>query len=201
VTLITPVVPETRHAPDPSPANPPRQSACSKHGTNRSNTASVGRTVEYGALDSDYVFVNLRAPPYGHPLAYPAVYDLVARLRKITGIAFSPHLFRHTYATWLQIGSHAPLRGSAVADENWVPPAAGGLRAVGRPGFPAPGLVTAAAGRCILVVRAVRRGRPPVDRSWPLNSGDDSTAFTLAVDMRAPLHLGLGTSLKDCRCR
>jgi len=55
-----------------------------------------------------------------------------------------------------------------VADENWVPPAAGGLRAVGRPGFPVPGLVTAAAGRCILVVRAVRRGRPPVDRSWPL---------------------------------
>ena len=56
---------------------------------------------EYGALDSDYVFVNLWAAPYGHPLAYPAVYDLVARLRKITGIAFSPHLFRHTYATWL----------------------------------------------------------------------------------------------------
>jgi len=24
------------------------------------------------------------------------------------------------------------------------------------------------AGRCILVVRAVRRGRPPMDRSWPL---------------------------------
>ena len=56
---------------------------------------------EYGALDSDYVFVNLWAARYGHPLAYPAVYDLVARLRKITGIAFSPHLFRHTYATWL----------------------------------------------------------------------------------------------------
>ena len=53
------------------------------------------------------MLVNLRAPPYGHPLAYPAVYDLVARLRKITGIAFSPHLFRHTYATWLQIGGVA----------------------------------------------------------------------------------------------
>jgi hypothetical protein len=55
---------------------------------------------EYGVLDSDYVFVNLRAAPYGRPLAYPAVYDLVVRLRKITGIAFSPHLFRHAYATW-----------------------------------------------------------------------------------------------------
>jgi site-specific recombinase XerD len=58
-------------------------------------------TGEYGALDSDYVFVNLWAEPRGRPLTYPAVYDLVGRLRRRTGIAFSPHLFRHTYATWL----------------------------------------------------------------------------------------------------
>ena len=56
---------------------------------------------EYGALDSDYVFVNLWGRPYGHPLTYPAVYDLVQRLRRRTGVAFSPHWFRHTYATWL----------------------------------------------------------------------------------------------------
>jgi integrase/recombinase XerD len=56
---------------------------------------------EYGALDSDYVFVNLWGRPHGHPLSYPAVYDLVKRLRRSTGIAFGPHLFRHTYATWL----------------------------------------------------------------------------------------------------
>jgi site-specific recombinase XerD len=56
---------------------------------------------EYGALDSDYVFVNLWAEPRGHPLAYPAVYDLVGRLRRRTGVAFGPHHFRHTYATWL----------------------------------------------------------------------------------------------------
>ncbi len=56
---------------------------------------------EYGALDSDYVFVNLWGRPYGHPLSYPAVYDLVARLRRRIGIGFGPHLFRHTYATWL----------------------------------------------------------------------------------------------------
>jgi len=56
---------------------------------------------EYGALDSDYVFVNLFAEPYGHPWTYPAVYDLVKRLRKVTGIAFEPHQYRHTYATWL----------------------------------------------------------------------------------------------------
>lgn len=56
---------------------------------------------EYGVLDSDYVFVNLWGRPHGHPLGYPAVYDLVGRLRNRTGITFGPHLFRHTYATWL----------------------------------------------------------------------------------------------------
>jgi len=57
--------------------------------------------VEYGVLDSDYVFVNLWGHPQGHPLSYPAVYDLVGRLRRRTGITFGPHMFRHTYATWL----------------------------------------------------------------------------------------------------
>ena len=56
---------------------------------------------EYGALDSDYVFVNLWAEPVGRPWAYPAVYDLVLRLRERTGIDFEPHQYRHTYATWL----------------------------------------------------------------------------------------------------
>ncbi len=56
---------------------------------------------EYGALDSDYVFVNLFGRPHGQPLGYAAVYDLVRRLRRCTGITFGPHMFRHTYATWL----------------------------------------------------------------------------------------------------
>ena len=56
---------------------------------------------EYGALDSDYVFVNLWSEPKGRPWAYPAVYDLVRRLRVRTGIDFGPHQYRHTYATWL----------------------------------------------------------------------------------------------------
>jgi site-specific recombinase XerD len=56
---------------------------------------------EYGALDSDYVFVNLWAEPLGRPWSYPAVYDLVLRLRERTGIDFEPHQYRHTYATWL----------------------------------------------------------------------------------------------------
>jgi integrase len=54
---------------------------------------------EYGDLDSDYVFVNLWGRPHGHPLAYPAVYDLVRRLRRRTGVDFDPHWYRHTTAT------------------------------------------------------------------------------------------------------
>jgi integrase/recombinase XerD len=54
---------------------------------------------EYGDLDSDYVFVNLFAEPIGQALAYPAVYDLVLRLRRRTGIDFDPHWFRHGAAT------------------------------------------------------------------------------------------------------
>jgi len=56
---------------------------------------------EYGALDCDYVFVNLWAEPVGAPMTYASVIDLVARLRSRTGIHFTPHLFRHTYATEL----------------------------------------------------------------------------------------------------
>lgn len=54
---------------------------------------------EYGELDSDYVFVNLFGHHYGRPLAYPAVYDLVRRLWRRTGIDFDPHWWRHTAAT------------------------------------------------------------------------------------------------------
>jgi integrase/recombinase XerD len=56
---------------------------------------------EYGSLDSDYVFVNLWAEPRGRLWDYAAVYDLVLRLRRRTGIDFEPHQYRHTYATWL----------------------------------------------------------------------------------------------------
>ena len=37
--------------------------------------------------------------PCGHPLTYAAVYDLVRRLRRRTGIDFDPHWLRHTAAT------------------------------------------------------------------------------------------------------
>jgi integrase/recombinase XerD len=56
---------------------------------------------EYGGCESDYVFVNLWGQPQWHPLTYAAVYDLVRRLRRRTGLDFDPHWFRHTYATRL----------------------------------------------------------------------------------------------------
>lgn len=60
---------------------------------------------EYGDLDSDYVFVNLFAQQRGEAWSYPAVYDLVLRLRRNTGIDFDPHWMRHTAATrWLRDG-------------------------------------------------------------------------------------------------
>jgi len=56
---------------------------------------------EYGQCDSDYVFVNLFAQPYGRPLRYQAVHQLVRRLRARTGIHFTLHMLRHSRATEL----------------------------------------------------------------------------------------------------
>jgi integrase/recombinase XerD len=60
---------------------------------------------EYGDTDSSYVFINLFAAPRGRAWSYPAVYDLVMRLRARTGVCFDPHWFRHSAATrWLRDG-------------------------------------------------------------------------------------------------
>lgn len=56
---------------------------------------------EYGECGSDYVFVNLFAGPYGRPLRYQAVHQLVRRLRSRTGIEFTLHMLRHSRATEL----------------------------------------------------------------------------------------------------
>jgi integrase/recombinase XerD len=55
--------------------------------------------LEYGSIDSDYLFINLFAEPRGQAWSYAAVYDLVLRLRGRTGIDFDPHWFRHSMAT------------------------------------------------------------------------------------------------------
>lgn len=54
---------------------------------------------EYRDCESDYVFVNLFAEPYGAPLKYQAVHKLVYRLRRRTGIDFTVHMLRHSRAT------------------------------------------------------------------------------------------------------
>ena len=54
---------------------------------------------EYGDLNSDYVFVNLWAEPYGWPLTYNSINQLVRRLRARTGIEFNIHMLRHSAAT------------------------------------------------------------------------------------------------------
>ena len=65
---------------------------------------------EYGALGSDYVFVNLWAEPRGQAWSYPAAYNLVTRVRAKTGLDFDPHWFRHSAATrWLRDGVPAEV--------------------------------------------------------------------------------------------
>jgi integrase/recombinase XerD len=59
--------------------------------------------IEYGALDCDYVFVNLFREPLGAPMTDNNVHQLVDRLCERSGIEFfTPHVARHTYATRLQ---------------------------------------------------------------------------------------------------
>ena len=61
--------------------------------------AGSGPFPEYGDLDSDYVFVNLFAPPVGRPLHYSAVAGLVSQLRARTGIDYNLHMLRHSAAS------------------------------------------------------------------------------------------------------
>ncbi|MHB1555767.1 MAG: tyrosine-type recombinase/integrase [Acidimicrobiales bacterium] len=79
---------------------------------------------EYGDLDSDYVFVNLFAEPYGAPLRYQAVHQLVRRLRARTGIDFSLHMLRHSHATDL-------LMSRVVVDDTFAESVIAGHKPVG----------------------------------------------------------------------
>jgi len=60
--------------------------------------------VEYGELDSDYVFVNLWGGQLGRAMTYANVNEIVCRTRARVGFQFSAHMFRHTYATLARRG-------------------------------------------------------------------------------------------------
>jgi integrase/recombinase XerD len=78
---------------------------------------------ELGALEAealpDFIFVNLFEGEIGRPMTYAAVMSLVRRLTRATGIAFTPHMLRHSRATmWirddkLSLETVAPLLGHA----------------------------------------------------------------------------------------
>jgi site-specific recombinase XerD len=104
---------------------------------------------EYGDLDSDYVFINLWAEPRGQALSNPAVYDLVLRLRRRTGVDFDPHWFRHSAATRMlrdgvpvevvsKVMGHSSVsthdRGLRPSDRRRRPQGAGGSGLVQQPG-------------------------------------------------------------------
>jgi integrase len=54
---------------------------------------------EYRDLDCDFVFVNLWGGQVGRPLTYSNVDRIVGRTQRRVGFEFTPHQFRHTYAT------------------------------------------------------------------------------------------------------
>jgi len=55
--------------------------------------------LEYGDLDCDLVFVNLWGGNVGRPLSYSNVDRIVTRTQQKVGFTFTPHQFRHTWAT------------------------------------------------------------------------------------------------------
>lgn len=54
---------------------------------------------EYGDTDCGFVFINLHGPRSGQPMTYEGVRAVAEKLGKRTGIPFTPHVLRHTFAT------------------------------------------------------------------------------------------------------
>lgn len=64
---------------------------------------------EYGYIDSDYVFITLAGDDIGTALRPRAVYSIVDRIKRETGIeGWTPHTLRHTFVT-LQRQAGVPI--------------------------------------------------------------------------------------------
>ena len=92
---------------------------------------------EYGALDSDYIFVNLWGGQVGRAMSYANVDELVRRTRRRVGFHFTAHTLRHTYATLARRGG-VPIevlskllthRAVETTNATYVHPTAEDLRA------------------------------------------------------------------------
>ena len=97
--------------------------------------------VEYGDIDSDYVFVNLFGGQAGSAMTYSAVHKLIGRIAARTGIGFTAHMLRHSHATDMEmsrIASDATFGGRP----EWRVPALQGAAGFSR----APGDVVATRG-------------------------------------------------------
>jgi len=55
--------------------------------------------LEYGELDSDFVFANLWGGARGLPMTYPRAVQVLRRLADRSEVTFTAHTLRHTYAT------------------------------------------------------------------------------------------------------
>lgn len=64
---------------------------------------------EYGLVDSDYVFINLSGANKNQPMCYDDTRPLLYRLQRSTGINFTWHVLRHTFAT------HEIARGTSLS--------------------------------------------------------------------------------------
>lgn len=74
---------------------------------------------EYGDIDSDYLFVVLSGPTRGAPLTADAVSKMVLRLRRRSGVYFTPHMLRHTFATeWLRNGGRREVLSDMLTHTN-----------------------------------------------------------------------------------
>src|SRR5262249_23201385 len=68
--------------------------------------------VEYGGVDSDYVFVNLFGGDVGRALTYSAVHQLIGRIAARPRIGFTAHTLRPRHAPH-QVRPGRPGEGGA----------------------------------------------------------------------------------------